>query len=660
MATGSGFLLFANKRQDDMQAFTTLATQAMQPGQQYMPQVPGQPPAMSQFDTSMYQTQPPMQAPPPAAPAAPAATPAAAPTPLEGETTSALPSFVPPTMYTRSWENDRDKIIAGESGGDPNALLGFANRNDFAGYNVSEKTLGELKEFGGPEGPYGKYSKNKLGYRATPMGKFQIVRDTLAAAQEALGLPDDTVFDEQTQETMAKWVYENQGWQAFEALKKGGGGDGAPGSAPAPYQSPQDIDQLEAMFGLERDPEKDAAYRRGATFMALSQGLSQLSRGQPIDLSNILQMVQDRQDSMRENMFRIYQERQREEERTEDYSIEEQRRAEDAAAAAATAELERSQTVADAAASREHDYALANLGHGYKLSELVAENDAKLSLEDTERRRRQFVASNLLKQTDPILRRVGEVMQAGDIGFEEAFKEVNPNSPLVDLGTKMPVVKYEAGVKRIDRERQILDESRSSDQALDQMLEIYQANNWDIPGGPLTAAFQPYAGVLNQLGLLSEDGSRMLSLQEAIQANKFAAIGTVKQPGQQSNFELEQYLKALPGIEGTPLGNRLRLQVGTANRAAARQRVDMMDEYLAENENLEGFDKWYNQQVDEGNTPDSLLTLDQLVANSTKTSNLIKNGFLKPGTLVAMNDPATGKSTLVPIDQQFIDSLLGE
>lgn len=89
-----------------------------------------------------------------------------------------------------------------EGGGDYNALFGFANREGgpFAGVKVSEKTIGELKSFA--DGEYADYSRNQLGYKATPMGRYQFVGTTLASVAQRMGLSDDTVFTPEVQDQM--------------------------------------------------------------------------------------------------------------------------------------------------------------------------------------------------------------------------------------------------------------------------------------------------------------------------------------------------------------------------------------------------------------------------------------------------------------------------
>jgi hypothetical protein len=63
-------------------------------------------------------------------------------------------------------------------------------------------TIGALKQFSSSDGQYGRAQKARLGYLATPMGRYQIVGSTLAATAKEMGLPDNTVFTPDVQNAM--------------------------------------------------------------------------------------------------------------------------------------------------------------------------------------------------------------------------------------------------------------------------------------------------------------------------------------------------------------------------------------------------------------------------------------------------------------------------
>jgi hypothetical protein len=94
-----------------------------------------------------------------------------------------------------------------EGGGDYDTLYTHAQKDGraFEGVKVSQMTIGELKQFA--KGEYGRWSKGKLGYVATPMGRYQFVGSTMGEVARQMGLPDDTVFSPETQDAMFNfWV----------------------------------------------------------------------------------------------------------------------------------------------------------------------------------------------------------------------------------------------------------------------------------------------------------------------------------------------------------------------------------------------------------------------------------------------------------------------
>ena len=91
-----------------------------------------------------------------------------------------------------------------EGAGNYDTLYGHSqDKGPLAGVRVSQQTIGNLKSFASSNGAYGRQQIQKLGYLATPMGKYQIVGDTLATAAKELGLPDDTVFTPAVQDQIA-------------------------------------------------------------------------------------------------------------------------------------------------------------------------------------------------------------------------------------------------------------------------------------------------------------------------------------------------------------------------------------------------------------------------------------------------------------------------
>jgi hypothetical protein len=126
-----------------------------------------------------------------------------------------------------SWEEIRNGIFAGESGGDPNALYGYANRpgGRFAGVNVSDMSVADVMAFTDPRGEYAQHVKGQIGRVATPVGNFQVVGSTLRDAVKGMGLTGTEKFDAATQDAIGQWIYSQQGtgaWEGYKGPQSGG------------------------------------------------------------------------------------------------------------------------------------------------------------------------------------------------------------------------------------------------------------------------------------------------------------------------------------------------------------------------------------------------------------------------------------------------------
>lgn len=119
-------------------------------------------------------------------------------------------------------------VFPGESGGDYNALFGYAHRpgKQFAGVNLTDMTVDQALQFSDPSGAYGQYVlRNRpdpeMGV-ATPMGAWQVVGKTLAAAKSGLGLTGSERMTPELQDQIGMWIYQKQGPGAWQGWGKGG------------------------------------------------------------------------------------------------------------------------------------------------------------------------------------------------------------------------------------------------------------------------------------------------------------------------------------------------------------------------------------------------------------------------------------------------------
>ena len=114
-----------------------------------------------------------------------------------------------PASVSIFMDNTYNVIDQKENGGtrDYRTLFGNSHLDEFSDVNVLDMTIGELFQWG--RGDYGDYVKRVRGTEelATPIGRYQIVGNTMMFAAEALGLdPSTTKFSPQVQDAMAEFL----------------------------------------------------------------------------------------------------------------------------------------------------------------------------------------------------------------------------------------------------------------------------------------------------------------------------------------------------------------------------------------------------------------------------------------------------------------------
>lgn len=150
---------------------------------------------------------------------------------LQGQSAAAGGGVPAGTAAPPDWDAIRAGIFAGESGGDYNALFGYANRDPnspFYGTNLTSMTVDDALRFADPSGPYAQSVKGQVGRVATPMGAYQVVGSTLRAAKRGLGLTGNEIMTPELQDMIGQWIYANQGTGAWEGYR----GPQSPAAAP--------------------------------------------------------------------------------------------------------------------------------------------------------------------------------------------------------------------------------------------------------------------------------------------------------------------------------------------------------------------------------------------------------------------------------------------
>jgi hypothetical protein len=179
----------------------------------------------------------------------------------------------------------QQNIFPGESGGDYNALFGFANRpgGQFAHVQPTQMTVGQVMDFTNPRGEYGQTVKGQIGRVATPVGAYQVVGTTLRAAVADLGLDPNMPFDKRTQDMIGQWIYAKQGPGAWEGWGKGGGGGGGPSVAMSSKGGGPTIDPMAYMLNEGDfpmfDPGPTKRDRLAGGLVAAGEALTSLGAG---------------------------------------------------------------------------------------------------------------------------------------------------------------------------------------------------------------------------------------------------------------------------------------------------------------------------------------------------------------------------------------------
>lgn len=184
-------------------------------------------------------------------------------------------------------------VFPGESGGDYNALFGYANRpgGQFAGVNLTDMTVNQALQFSNPSGPYAQSVRGQIGRVATPMGAYQVVGSTLREAVKGLGLTGNERMTPELQDQIGMWIYQSQGPGAWEAWGGGGGGSGSASSGKdgAMPMGLFDMQEEPQTFGqrLKRDFQSGELMDR----IALAANTLRMDPDQ-----NLAQMIQIRQE----------------------------------------------------------------------------------------------------------------------------------------------------------------------------------------------------------------------------------------------------------------------------------------------------------------------------------------------------------------------------
>ena len=223
----------------------------------------------------------------------------------------------------------------------------------------------------------------------------------------------------------------------------------------------------------------------------------------------------------------------------------------------------------------------------------------------------------------------------------------------INLGDTIPLRQWESADARLQAERAHLSESRAATNKARSMQALYESMGYDIPQGPIAGnpkLLRMRAG-LAEAGLIDETGENVVGVSTAIQGIQQQLLPTVKLDSQISEKEYVSMLAGLPGVDKLPMGTALSLEVVLKNAETEQGYVNAMEEYLENNNHLNGFDKYYDQLVETGEVPSTVLSEAEFDDNPEKFLNMIDNGFIEVGDIMVMYDPKSGRAMPRPIDE---------
>jgi len=587
-----------------------------------------------------------------------------------------------------AWEDVQQNIFGGESGGDYDALFGFSNREggDFEGTRLTDMTVDEAIEFSNPKGEYAGYVRGKVGRTATPMGAYQVVGTTLRKAKQDMGLTGDERMTPELQDEIGKYIYQTQGTDAWEGYGKGNVSMSSRNGLPTRRGNDPSVD----VSDLEEDapdmsPEMQRKRHQGAMLMAIGQGLSQLSKGEPIDISNVMEDYLDRQMEMRQRMQEINMEKRRQTERKEDRQFE---REDQDYALEANMAAERRQEQATVRRDR--------WGEGADIRKAEREEATAKRLTAEDYSKRQSAVELMLDPANPNfddLAPVATLMQASDytMDFKDAYKQLHPDggdlpafikefaayssmppdlqkkmldyktatgNTNINMGPTMEVKQYESALKRVEESRKLLSDKQTASAPLRNIRIILDEFGDEVPSGPIESSVGETARrALEELHMLNDRGEIIQGAQSFLGSQAMGMIPLVRNPGSTTEYELDKYLSALPSIGNSFLKNKLTVQSLEGNLKYDEMKQAELENYIETNKKSAGFDEHWKEMEKNGDTPVNFMDFTKTDDFNVKAAlKATQRGDLSVGSVVIDVGP-DGKKTFRLLDEADIQAL---
>lgn len=546
------------------------------------------------------------------------------------------------------WPSVRAGIFAGESGGDYNALFNYQNRQggQFSNINLTDMTVDQAIAFSDPNGPYANYVRGQVGRTATPMGAYQIVGKTLRGLKKDLGLKGDERMTPELQDKLGQHLWKQYGTGQWEGYKGPGDPKAVMSTRNVPTDRDVDVSELEKN-APDLSPEAQARRRQGMLLMAIGQGLGQLSRGETVDLSNVLSDYQAHQAEMQDRLQEIAMERRRQEERYEsrdwqeqdiatyeDQQIASENRAERRDIASENRDIAREEAKAKGmstalAAMYPNSPWLSTAQEVTRIDPTVGFNFAKTKYDEENqavKTAQEQAANDSIAQIyeSQGLDDLATMARNGDlVGARDMYKELNGvtdaqlDAKILERGgpeaaalayrlnlesgaDTNPQYTAAAGLeqKYLEEQGKLIINNREKQGQLEAMSALLSDS--DLDTGMFQAAIQPFNELLRSFGL---GDTAKTDQKTVIQAIGKHLVSFMRKPGEGvvSNADATRFEAASPSLGKSPEANRLLTYVHLETIKRAETAYNARMEYFAKGgrvDDTDARDAYIKQKVD--------------------------------------------------------------
>lgn len=234
----------------------------------------------------------------------------------------------------------------------------------------------------------------------------------------------------------------------------------------------------------------------------------------------------------------------------------------------------------------------------------------------------------------------------------------------INLGDQAEVIRLKSGYEELARNRKDIEDAMPAYRtlsALSDMLLPDENGNILVPTGVFEEALLPVKEIMGQMGLLTDSQISEVGMQKVVAQLRFRLVPTVREPGQTSNFELEQYLKAVPGLGNSPVANALMLQQLIADVEEQQNYIQAKEDWLSNNKSLNGFERYYNEERANGKARIGFGNMSSQ-KSAERVMKSLANGGMRVGDLVADVDK-NGKPIVRQLDAtdlQIAKEMFGE